>query len=82
MKKRIILFMFRDILDWIIIYFIVAIIAMILYILIGYILSIINAKPYYIIFIKWEFIIIFIIYSIRLLIDIWLDYMNYFKHLL
>lgn len=82
MKKHIILFMFRDILDWIIIYFIVAIIAMILYILIGYILSIINAKPYYIFFIKWEFIIIFIIYSIRLLIDIWLDYINYFKHLL
>lgn len=82
MKKRTILFMFRDILDWIIIYFIVAIIAMVLYILIAYILSIINAKPYYIIFIKWEFIIIFIIYTIRLFIDIWLDYINYFKHLL
>lgn len=82
MKKHAILFMFRDILDWIIIYFILAIIAMVLYTLISYILSVINAKPYYIIFIKWEFIIMFIVYTIQLLIDIRLDYIKYYKHLL
>lgn len=82
MRKNIKILLIRDILDRIIIYFILTIIDMFLYILINYILSVINTSPFYIDFIKWLIIILFIIYTIKLLIDISLDYINYFKHLL
>lgn len=82
MKKRAILFMLRDILDKIITCFILAIIDIILYLSIAYILSTIGISLINIIFIKWLFIIIFTIYSIRLLVSIWLDYINYIKHFL
>ena len=73
MKKRT-LFILRDILDSIITYLFLSIIDIILYFSIAYVLSMFNTSLFYTDFIKWVLIVIFSIYTIRLLVDIWVKY--------
>ena len=73
MKKRT-LFILKNILDSIITYLFLAIIDIILYLSIAYVLSMFNTSLFYTDFIKWVLIVIFSIYTIRLLVDIWVKY--------
>lgn len=72
--KKYKLIILKNILDSIITYLFLAIIDIILYLSIAYVLSMFNTSLFYTDFIKWVLIVIFSIYTIRLLVDIWVKY--------